>query len=69
MMMEPESWKSLVDVGCSQDCIEQYKRLADDEQRFLYLRQYRRCLLDKIHDKQKQLDRLDYLLHQLKKGG
>ena len=42
-MMEPESWKSLVDVGCSQDCIEQYKRLADDEQRFLYLRQYRRC--------------------------
>lgn len=67
--MGPESWKHLVDVGCSQDCIEQYKRLTDDEQRFLYLRQYRRCLLDKIHDKQKQLDRLDYLLHQLKKGG
>lgn len=67
--MGPESWKSLVDVGCSAECIEQYKRLTDDEQRFLYLRQYRRCLLDKIHDKQKQLDRLDYLLHQLKKGG
>ncbi|OBZ32372.1 hypothetical protein [Megasphaera sp. DISK 18] len=67
--METESWKDLVDVGCSPDCIEQYKRLTDDEQRFLYLRQYRRYLLSKIHDKQQQLDRLDYLLHQLKKGG
>lgn len=67
--MGPESWKSLVDVGYSAECIEQYKRLTDDEQRFLYLRQYRRCLLNKIHDKQQQLDRLDYLLHQLKKGG
>lgn len=34
--MEPESWKNLVDLGCSEDCIKKYKRLTDDNQRFLY---------------------------------
>lgn len=66
--MKPGIRQNLIDAGCSADFIEQYATLPDDEQ-LPYLRRHRRHLLDAIHNKQLQLDRLDYLLYVLQKRG
>ena len=61
-------WESLADTGCSRDFIEQY-RTQTREQQLQSLQRHRRYLLDSIHDKQIQLDRLDYVLYVLRKRG
>lgn len=67
-MMEGKVWQNLIDAGCSAAFIEHYAALPVEEQ-LSCLQRYRRYLLDAIHDKQLQLDRLDYLLYVLQKRG
>ena len=66
--MEGKIRQNLLDAGCSAAFIEHYEALPADEQ-LPYLRRHRRHLLDAIHNKQLQLDRLDYLLYVLQKRG
>jgi hypothetical protein len=66
--MASDMWESLADTGCSRDFIEQY-RIQTREQQLQSLQRHRRYLLDSIHDKQIQLDRLDYVLYVLQKRG
>lgn len=52
--------------------IDELTRLENDknkskEEKVRILRKYRLCLLDEIHVKQQLLDRLDYMIHQIKK--
>ena len=39
------------------------------EEQIRIIRKGRAELLDEIHEKQQQLDRLDYMLYQMKEGG
>lgn len=64
---------TLYDAGFSGDEIERYMRLlvfnADSvQERISMLLDKRDSILDEIHFKQKQLDRLDYLRFELEKG-
>ena len=67
-MMEGKVWQNLIDASCSAAFIEQYEALPEEEQ-LSCLQRHRRYLLDAIHDKQLQLDRLDYFLYVLRKRG
>ena len=66
--MEGKIRQNLLDAGWSAAFIEHYEALPADEQ-LPYLWRHRRHLLDAIHNKQLQLDRLDYLLYVLQKRG
>lgn len=62
--------QNLQDAGCEPDVIERFLVLWDagntsDQLRLLSC--YRCRLLDKIHQGQKQIDCLDYLIYHLKK--
>ncbi|MCD7892096.1 MAG: hypothetical protein LUG60_00210 [Erysipelotrichaceae bacterium] len=61
---------NLIDAGCDEEYICQILECDknDDYQRqTLLLKKQRYELLDKLHDRQKQIDCLDYLLYELKK--
>jgi hypothetical protein len=59
---------NLQDADCSQALIEQFLQESDPEKRLKLLSVHRKRLLDGIHDGQKKLDILDYLIFILKKG-
>jgi hypothetical protein len=57
---------NLQDADCSQELIDQFLRETDPEKRLKLLSVHRRHLLDGIHDGQKKLDILDYLIFTMK---
>ena len=63
---------TLHDVGFTSQEVEAYMRLLLDEQetkgqRMQMLCRQRNAVLDEIHFKEKQLERLDYLRHEIRK--
>lgn len=63
---------TLKNAGLSNDSILKYMELSkqgniSNRERTNILKQQRQKLLDEIHDKQKNLDCLDYLIYELKK--
>ncbi len=70
-------WLSLImtlhDIGFDVDEIKTYLKLARKgdqgrDERIRMLNQKRRVTLDEIHMREKQLDRLDYLRHEMQKS-
>lgn len=62
--------QNLIDAGCSRELIKQCIALVQENKpkEFLpLLSRHRRSLLDSIHQWEKQLDCLDYLIYQLEK--
>lgn len=62
--------QNLLDAKCSRELSEQCMSLAGEGQRFRMiplLRAHRTALLDTIHEYQRALDSLDYLLFQTEK--
>ena len=62
--------ENLLDAGCSQDFIEQFLKLVEQGEReaqFALLAKHRALLLDHIHENQKKVDSLDYLIYTMKK--
>lgn len=57
---------NLHDAGCSEELIEQYASAASGCARMCLLKKHRRELLNSIHSEQKKLERLDYLIYQLR---
>jgi len=62
--------QNLRDAGCPEDFIQSFlTSLAHgtpaEQERML--ERERRCILEKVHDEQKKLDRFDYLRYALKK--
>ncbi|MCD7808900.1 MAG: hypothetical protein LUH02_06120 [Erysipelotrichaceae bacterium] len=67
---EDELRDNLVDAGCDEERICEIidcDKINDYQRQTLLLKKQRYELLDKLHDKQKQIDCLDYLLYELKK--
>ena len=61
--------QNLADAGCLDSFVATYQVLENTEEKISSLRRYRRELLGKIHDEQKKLDCLDYLIYTLQKEG
>jgi hypothetical protein len=58
---------NLQDADCSQELIDQFLQESDPQKRLRLLSVHRRNLLDGIHDGQRKLDILDYLIFTMKK--
>ncbi|WP_281520506.1 hypothetical protein [Massilicoli timonensis] len=63
--------QNLIDAGCSKDMIDDLmKQLAEDDMESLLqmLEKHRACLLSMVHQKEKQIDCVDYLVYQIKRS-
>lgn len=63
--------QNLQDAGCTQKMVQHIMtQLEEDdfEELSKLLEQHRSCLLNLIHDKEKQIDCLDYLVYQIKRN-
>ena len=63
--------QNLIDAGCSKDMIDDLmKQLAEDDMESLLqmLEQHRACLLSMVHQKEKQIDCVDYLVYQIQRS-
>lgn len=62
--------QNLEDAGCSKEVIDNYLKLENEGEvraKLTLLERHRRILLDKVHEDQKKIDCLDYLIYQVKK--
>lgn len=62
--------QNLVDAGCGPDIVRQCMALAqkqDQSELMRVLSCHRRALLDALHQSEKQIDCLDYLVYQMEK--
>lgn len=62
--------QNLVDAGCGPDIVRQCMALArkqDQSELMRILSCHRRTLLDALHQSEKQIDCLDYLVYQMEK--
>lgn len=60
--MDDKIRQNLLDAGCTEEFIEKYAGLPTSCDRLMTLKTYRKQLLQQIHDEQKQLQALDYLI-------
>lgn len=63
-------YQNLIDAKCSRELTQECILLASEgksAQMMIKLNEQRKGLLDKIHEDQKALDCLDYLMFQIKK--
>ena len=62
--------QNLEDAGCDKKTVEQFMEfgVTGERQRQLkLLESHRKILLEKVHEREKQIDCLDYLVYQMKK--
>lgn len=64
-MDENKIVQNLKDAGCEQSFIDGFLKLGKSAQ-FSLLAKHRNTLLDRLHNNQKQIDCLDYLIFNLK---
>lgn len=60
----------LKDIGCDQQMIAEFlkdEHRCDVDKQLSILEKQRRITLDQLHDNQKKIDCIDYLIYQLKK--
>lgn len=73
--MEEDAAKSAIiqnlkDAGCKEDVIKRFMNYAMEgklKQQLKLLAKHRCLLLDEIHEEQKKIDCLDYLIYKMKK--
>ena len=64
--------QNLKDAGCDDEVVKTFMELAETgekQKQYRLLEKHRRDLLDKVHNKERQIDCLDYLVFQMKKEG
>lgn len=62
--------QNLKDAGCTKEMIESFVARMDDEdmdELLISLEKHRCCLLHKVHERERQIDCLDYLVYQIKR--
>lgn len=70
MITEANIIQNLKDAGCSESLIDEFMGCAgknEKDSRLKLLRQQRDILLDGLHEKQRMIECLDYLVYQLRK--
>ncbi len=64
--------QNLKDAGCDDEVVKTFMELVETGQKqkqYRLLEKHRRDLLDKVHNREKQIDCLDYLVFRMKKEG
>ena len=72
MITEAGIIQNLKDAGCSESQIEEFMECAGEHGKdsgLKLLRQQRNHLLDGLHEKQRMIECLDYLVYQIEKDG
>ena len=62
--------QNLIDAGCGPELVRQCVALAQQKETYELMRvlsRYRKSLLDAVHQNEKRIDCLDYLLYYLEK--
>ncbi len=68
---EEEVIQNLKDAGCSQEMIECFMGCMGQDNlnsRIRLMEEHRKCLLDKVHEEEKKIDCLDYLIYQMRRN-
>lgn len=63
--------QNLKDAGCTQemmDCIMAHLDQDDMEELLQMLEEHRCCLLGMVHEREKEIDCLDYMVYQIKRN-
>lgn len=63
--MEEKTLEALRDAGCCDALIGELSELPSTCARICRLKRYRRDLLNRVHDEQRKLETLDYLIYTL----
>lgn len=63
---DEKTFRNLLDAGCNRDFADNFFDTGDKQKKLKLLSCHRCSLLDKIHELQKQLDCLDYLIYSMK---
>ncbi len=64
--------QNLKDAGCDDEVVKTFMELAETgekQKQYRLLEKHRRDLLDKVHNRERQIECLDYLVFQMKKEG
>ena len=72
MITDASIRQNLKDAGCSESQIEEFMEYAGKHEMdsgLKLLRQQRNVLLDGLHEKQRMIECLDYLVYQIEKDG
>lgn len=64
--MDSKTRQNLLDAGCSKQFADDFALLQTNEQRLANPRAYRRQLLSEIHDEQRKLETLDFLIYRIR---
>lgn len=62
--------QNLKDAGCDDEVVKTFMKLVETgekQKQYRLLEKHRRNLLEKVHNREKQIDCLDYLVFQMKK--
>lgn len=62
--------KNLQDAGCDKCCIEHFMECfykGDEKGELKTLEKHRENILDKLHEAQKEIDCIDYLVYQIER--
>ena len=65
---EEDVIQNLKDAGCNQETIESFMKCMDRDDfngQLRLMEGQRQCLLDRVHEEEKQIDCLDYLVYQI----
>lgn len=68
---EEDVIQNLKDAGCSQEIIRHFMECmeqGDLKSQLRLMEGHRQCLLDKVHEEEKKIDCLDYLVYQMEKN-
>ena len=66
--MDKAVMDNLRDAGFSKEEAGRYEEL-DDEGRLRLLATHRRTILDRVHEEEQKICRIDYLVHKIEKNG
>lgn len=56
----------LKDIGCDENTVKEF-RDSDKSSRIRILKKHRRNLMDSVHENQKRVDRLDYIIDKIER--
>jgi len=65
---EEDVIRNLQDAGCSREMIEGFMKCMNQDDlkgQMQLMKEHRKCLLDKVHQEEKQISCLDYLVYQM----
>ncbi len=63
-----ENQEGIRGVGCEAACCREYEALDSDGARLTFLQRHRRTMVERLHQLQEKLTRLDYMIYQLEQG-